>query len=50
MALVKNPKRCPSCGKSMLLERVLPKFGELPERWIYKCLACGNVLKHESDE
>jgi hypothetical protein len=38
---------CPSCNVVMVLERVAPKLGPLPELRTYKCLKCGNVVSCE---
>ncbi len=38
---------CPSCNVAMVLERVAPKLGPLPELRTYKCLKCGNVVSYE---
>ena len=37
-------KYCPKCAALMVLERVMPSFGPLPEIRIYKCLRCGSVV------
>jgi len=37
-------KYCPRCAALMVLERVMPTFGPLPEIRIYKCLRCGSVV------
>lgn len=37
-------KYCPTCAVLMVLERVMPSFGPLPEIRIYKCLRCGSVV------
>jgi hypothetical protein len=39
-----NHKYCPKCAALMVLERVMPSFGPLPEIRIYKCLRCGNMV------
>ena len=35
---------CPACRAAMVLDRVLPRFGSLPEAWIFRCLRCGEIL------
>jgi hypothetical protein len=30
----------------MVLERIVPKLGPLPELRKYKCLKCGTLVKH----
>jgi hypothetical protein len=42
-------KSCPKCTSMMVLERVAPKFGPLPELRTYKCLQCSCVIKEEVD-
>ena len=42
-------KRCGKCGRPMVLERVVPKFGPLPEVQTYKCLWCGNIVAVEDE-
>jgi DNA-directed RNA polymerase subunit RPC12/RpoP len=42
-----DKKHCPQCRTIMLLERVAPKFGPLPELRTYKCQKCGHVIKYE---
>jgi hypothetical protein len=37
-------KYCPKCAVLMVLERVMPSFGPLPEIRIYKCLRCASVV------
>ena len=37
-------KYCPKCAALMVLERVMPAFGSLPEIRVYKCLRCGSVV------
>jgi hypothetical protein len=37
-------KYCAQCAALMVLERLMPKFGPLPEIRIYKCLRCGSVV------
>jgi len=41
--------RCAQCRTIMVLERVAPKLGSLPELRTYKCLKCGRVIKCEID-
>lgn len=41
-------KYCPSCRTLMVLVRVAPKFGPLPELRTYKCLQCGCVIEEEA--
>jgi hypothetical protein len=40
-------KYCPKCTTLMVLERVVPKFGPLPELRTYKCLRCGCVIDED---
>jgi hypothetical protein len=40
-------KHCSRCWRLMVLERVVPKFGPLPERRNYKCLECGDKVTIE---
>ena len=40
-------KYCPKCMTLMVLERVAPEFGPLPERRTYKCLRCGCVIDED---
>ena len=40
-------KYCPRCRTLMMLERVAPKFGPLPELRTYKCLQCGCVIEED---
>jgi hypothetical protein len=40
-------KYCPRCGTLMVLARVVPKFGPLPELHTYKCLQCGCVIEED---
>jgi len=42
-----DKKRCPQCRTIMLLERVAPKLGPLPELRTYKCRKCEHVIKCE---
>jgi len=44
-----NHKYCPMCSVLMVLERVLPGFGPLPEIRIYKCLRCGSMVEETID-
>ena len=37
-------KYCPKCAALMVIERVTPEFGPLPEMRIYKCLRCASVV------
>ena len=37
-------KYCPKCTTLMVVERVMPAFGPLPEIRVYKCLRCGSVV------
>jgi hypothetical protein len=37
-------KYCPKCAALVVLERVMPSFGPLPEIRIYKCLSCGSMV------
>ena len=40
-------KYCPRCRTLMVLARVAPKFGPLPELRTYKCLECGCVIEED---
>jgi hypothetical protein len=40
-------KYCANCAALMVLERVMPTFGPLPEIRLYKCLRCGSMV-HET--
>jgi hypothetical protein len=40
-------KYCPRCRILMVLARVAPKFGPLPELRTYKCLQCGCVIEED---
>jgi hypothetical protein len=40
-------KYCPTCRTLMVLARVAPKFGPLPELRTYKCLKCGCVIEED---
>jgi hypothetical protein len=42
-------KYCPRCTTMMVLERVAPRFGPLPELRTYKCLQCGCVVEQDID-
>jgi hypothetical protein len=42
-------KYCPRCATMMVLERVAPRFGPLPELRTYKCLHCGCVVEEDID-
>jgi len=44
-----DQKRCPACASLMVLERVAPKLGPLPELRTYKCLKCGKTVALEVD-
>jgi hypothetical protein len=37
-------KCCAKCATLMVLERVLPRFGPLPEIRLYRCLRCGSMV------
>jgi hypothetical protein len=37
-------KYCAKCAALMVLERVMPRFGPLPEIRIYKCLRCRSMV------
>ena len=37
-------KYCAKCAALMVLERLMPKFGPLPEIRMYRCLRCGSVV------
>jgi len=40
-------KYCPTCRAMMVLERVAPKFGALPETRTYRCLHCACVVEED---
>jgi hypothetical protein len=40
-------KYCPRCRTLMVLARVAPKFGPLPELRTYKCLKCACVIEED---
>jgi hypothetical protein len=40
-------KYCPRCTAMMVLERVAPQFGPLPELRTYKCLRCACVVEED---
>ena len=40
-------KYCPKCATLMVLERVAPAFGPLPELRTYKCLRCGCIIDED---
>jgi hypothetical protein len=40
-------KYCPRCRMLMVLARVAPKFGPLPELRTYKCLKCNCVIEED---
>ena len=42
-------KYCPKCNTMMVLERIAPKFGPLPELRTYKCLQCGCMVEEDID-
>jgi predicted nucleic-acid-binding Zn-ribbon protein len=42
-------KQCPRCGKTMLLEQEMAKFGPLPEARRYRCPECRCVVEEEID-
>jgi hypothetical protein len=37
-------KYCAKCAALMVLERVMPTFGPLPEIRLYRCLRCGSMV------
>ena len=37
-------KYCAKCAVLMVLERIMPKFGPLPEIRSYRCLRCGSMV------
>jgi hypothetical protein len=37
-------KYCAKCAALMVLERLMPKFGPLPEIRLYRCLRCGGMV------
>jgi hypothetical protein len=38
-------KYCAKCAALMVLERVMPRFGPLPETRLHKCLRCGSMVE-----
>jgi len=38
-------KYCAKCATLMVLERLMPKFGPLPEIRLYRCLRCGDMVE-----
>jgi hypothetical protein len=46
-AMVQDQKQCPRCMTMMLLERILAKFGPLPELHTYRCPECRCVVEEE---
>ena len=40
---------CPSCGKPMLLARIIPGIGGLPELRVYSCRQCGVSLTEAAE-
>jgi hypothetical protein len=42
-------KYCPRCAAVLVLQRIAPKLGPLPELRIYKCLQCGCVVEEDID-
>jgi hypothetical protein len=40
-------KYCPRCTTVLVLQRITPKLGPLPELRTYKCLQCGCVVEEE---
>jgi RNase P subunit RPR2 len=40
-------KYCSRCAAMMVLVRVAPRFGSLPELRTYKCLRCGCVVEED---
>ena len=34
---------CRLCGRSMKLDRILPKLGAMPEILVYHCAACSEI-------
>jgi hypothetical protein len=40
-------KYCSQCTTMMVLVRVAPKFGPLPEVRTYKCVQCGRVVEED---
>jgi hypothetical protein len=42
-----SQKYCPRCAAMMVLVRVAPRFGSLPELRTYKCLRCACVVEED---
>jgi hypothetical protein len=42
-------KYCAACASMMVLVRVAPKFGPLPEVRTYKCVQCGRIVEEDID-
>jgi transposase-like protein len=40
---------CPSCGATMRLARITPKFGGLPKLKTFQCVGCNDVLTLEDE-
>jgi hypothetical protein len=45
--MIQDQKQCPRCITMMLLERILAKFGPLPELRTYRCPECHCVVEEE---
>jgi hypothetical protein len=43
----RRQKYCSRCAAMMVLVRVAPRFGPLPELQTYKCLRCGCVVEED---
>jgi len=42
-------KYCAKCAVLMVIERIMPRFGPLPEIRLYRCLRCGGMLEETID-
>jgi hypothetical protein len=45
-----NTPYCPNCGQPMMLARVTPRFGGLPELHTFECRPCGAILTESVGE
>jgi hypothetical protein len=36
-----NPPHCPSCAQVMSLARIISRFDELPNLYVFECRTCG---------
>ena len=48
-SLTSEDPTCPSCGKPMLLVRVIPGIGGLAELRVYSCKTCGVSVTRAAD-